>query len=77
MEYASEITNDTAKTYKNKLDSVQHKSLTAALGVNRLSHRKDVNYESAVMPLELRRQIRIVSKFVKLNKLHENNNNVN
>jgi len=39
-----------------KLDSIQHRSLTSALGVNRLAHRKDVNYEAKVLPLEFRRE---------------------
>ena len=50
---------DIAKYNQVKLDSIQHRSLTSALGVNRLSHRKDVNYEARVLPLELRREQQI------------------
>ena len=56
IEYGSEIWGDIAKYNQTKLDSIQHRTLTKALGVNRLSHRKDVNYEARVIPLELRRE---------------------
>ena len=56
IEYGSEIWGDIAKYNQVKLDSIQHRSLTSALGVNRLAHRKDVNYEAKVLPLEFRRE---------------------
>ena len=54
LEYASEIWGDATKSTKIKLDSIQHKSITYALGVNRLSHRRDMNYEARILPLEYR-----------------------
>ena len=51
LEYASEVWGDTSNKNKLKLDSILHRSLTTALGVNRLAHKKDTNYEAKVLPL--------------------------
>jgi hypothetical protein len=61
LEYASEIWGDASPTNLKKLDSVQHQALTKCLGVNRLAHKKDVNFEASVLPLELRRHSRIIN----------------
>jgi hypothetical protein len=55
LEYASEIWGDASATNKVKLDSIQHRSITSALGVNRLAHRRDTNYEARILPLDSRR----------------------
>ena len=57
LEYGSEIQNDAAPQLLTKLDSIQHKNLTKALRVNRLSHRRDVNIEAEIAPLSVRRNI--------------------
>jgi hypothetical protein len=56
LEYASEIWGDASTSNKVKLDSIQHRSITSALGVNRLAHRKDTNYEARILPLDFRRK---------------------
>ncbi|MCU7859181.1 MAG: endonuclease/exonuclease/phosphatase family protein, partial [Candidatus Thiodiazotropha sp. (ex Lucinoma kastoroae)] len=66
LEYASEIWGDASKTNLAKLNSIQHKALTSCLGVNRLAHKKDVNYEACVLPLQLRRDKRILSTSIRL-----------
>jgi hypothetical protein len=61
LEYASEVWGDASPTNLKKLDSVQHQALTKCLGVNRLAHKKDVNFEACVLPLELRRYGKIIN----------------
>ena len=65
-EYASEIWNDASTSNKRKLDSIQHKYLTKALGVNRLAHRTDVSLETKVLPLELRRVEKTFKKYINI-----------
>ena len=69
IEYASEIWGDASTTNKVKLDSIQHRSITSALGVNRLAHRRDTNYEARILPLEHRRQLKLF-KFWKRLKIN-------
>jgi hypothetical protein len=54
LEYGSEIWGDASPTNLKKLDSIQHRALTRCLGVNRLAHKKDVNFEACVLLLHLR-----------------------
>jgi hypothetical protein len=60
LEYASVVWGDAANNLKNKIDSMQHKFLSASLGVNRLARTIDVNQECGVWPLELRRWISLI-----------------
>ena len=63
LEYGPEIWNDLNKTKKRKLDSIQQKSLTAALGVNKFSKKRDVNFEAKTLPLESRRQLKTINLY--------------
>jgi hypothetical protein len=66
LEYATEIWGDASVTNKVKLDSIQHRSITSALGVNRLAHRRDTNYEARILPLEFRRKEKIFKYWKRL-----------
>lgn len=60
LEYASEVWGDLSKTRAKALDTVQHHALTAALGVNRRSHRWDTCVEAQVEPLAVRRTVQLL-----------------
>merc|ERR1711991_1229935 len=65
-EYTSEIWNDASTSNKRKLDSIQNKYLTKALGVNKLAHRTEVSLETKVLPLELRRVEKTFKKYINI-----------
>ena len=68
LEYACEVWVDAPTSALEKLDSIVHKSLARALGVNRLSHRHDVCVEAGVTPLNVRRMIALLRYWVALHK---------
>ena len=55
LDHRLEIWGDLSQTRKDKLDSIQHRALVTFFCVHRLSHKKDVNVEAGVIPLEMRR----------------------
>ena len=61
IEYGSEVWGDACNTTMNKLDSIEHKALTTALGVPIYSKRSEVNIEAGVVPL----RIRMIKKWIK------------
>ena len=66
IEYGIEIYGDVYKTGVKKLESIQHRSLTTALGVNRLAHRRHVEIETGVEPLLLRFDIKIFKTYQRI-----------
>ena len=46
LEYGSEIWGDTCKTNKMKLEAIEQRALTTALGVSKLAKRTEVNLEA-------------------------------
>ena len=73
LEYGSIIWGDVSQTKKNKLESIQHQCLCVALGVNILSHKKDVQKEANTWPLQIRRiqsLLRSVKKIRQSNTLN-------
>ena len=55
-----------AETHKKKFRGIQHKALAIALGVNRLAHRRHVEIEAGVHPIDLREKIKIFKTFNKI-----------
>ena len=55
-EYGSEIWDDASHYLTKKLDIIEHKCLTAALGVTRIAKITETNLEAQVMPLNFRRK---------------------
>lgn len=68
LEYASEVWGDASRTRTKSLDTVQHRALTAALGVNRRSHQRDVCVEAGVPPLTVRRQVQLLRFWISIQK---------
>jgi hypothetical protein len=66
IEYGSEIWGDSSKTNLQKLNSIEQKSLTTAMGVNRLAKSSQVNMESATTPLFLRRKRKLINTFKRI-----------
>ena len=71
IEYGSEIWDDACKSVKGKLEVIEHKALTTALGTTRLAKRTETKLEALIMPLELRRQKRTLNVFLKYEGLPE------
>ena len=63
FEYASEVWGDASETNLKRLDSIQHRALTACLGVNRMSKRTFTLLECGVLPLKYRRMLSIFKVF--------------
>ena len=71
IEYGIEIYGDVCKTRMKKLESIQHRSLTIALGVNRLAHRRHVEIETGVEPLSLRFDIKYYKTYKRIRATKE------
>merc|ERR1711991_473912 len=54
LEYGSEIWGDTCKTNKKKLEVIEQRALSIALGVSKLAKRSEINIEAGILPLKLR-----------------------
>ena len=65
IEYGAEVWGDTSACHLRKLESLEQRGLTAALGVNRLARRSVVNLESGVLPLKLRIKRKLIKAFQK------------
>ena len=63
LEYGSEVWGDTCETNLNRLDSIEHMGITAALGVNRLAKRTETNLEAKILPLKIRRKRKLIETF--------------
>lgn len=63
LEYGSEIWGDASECHIKRLESIEQKSLTAALGVNRLAKREQVNIEAGVLPLRLRFKRKLIKTY--------------
>ena len=68
LEYGSEIWGDAPASALCKLDSILHKTIARALGVNRLSHRHDVCVEAGIPPLSVRRNIALLRFWIAIHK---------
>merc|ERR1711991_1114196 len=63
LEYGPEVCGDTCETNLNRLDSIEHMGITAALGVNRLAKRTETNLEAKILPLKIRRKRKLIETF--------------
>ena len=68
MEYASIVWGEAAKSSKQMLDTIQHRSLCKALGVMRIARKSEVNQEGKTWPLELRRWKFLLRQWRKFSK---------
>ena len=66
LEYASSVWGDASTTQLSRVESLQHRTLCKALGVNRLSHRADVAVEAGVPPTAVRRKVEILRIWAQL-----------
>merc|ERR1711991_408102 len=67
MEYGSELWVDIPKTRMNKVLSIEQQGLTAALGVNRLSKRSEVNLDACVIPFRVHLKRKLIKTFQRIN----------
>ena len=68
IEFGSEIWSDTSKINWSRINSIEHRSLTKALGTMICAKRSEVNIEAGVIPIKLRIQERIIKKYDRLRK---------
>ena len=60
IEYGSEIWGDASSSNMRMIQSIEHRNLTAAMGVNRLSRRICVDPEAGVLPIRLRLKRKLI-----------------
>ena len=66
IEYGSEVWSDTTRTNFNKINSLEHKALTTALGSMIYAKRSETNMEAGVLPLEIRIKERIMKGYKRM-----------
>ena len=60
IEYGSEVWGDASRSNMKMIESIEHRNLTAALGINRLSRKICVNPEAGVLPIKLRLKRKLI-----------------
>ena len=63
MEYGVEVWGDTSFTNLKKLDSIEHRSITTALGVNKIAKKSETTLEAKIVPLSIRRKRKLITTF--------------
>ena len=66
LDYGSEVWGDLSKSNSDRVESIQHKSLSRVLGVSYVSHRTDVCVETDHPPLVVRRKIQLLRYWIRL-----------
>ena len=66
LEYGSVIWGEAAKSSREKLETIQHRSLCKSMGIMRFARKSEVNQESQTWPLELRRWQSLIRQWKKL-----------
>ena len=68
LEYACPVWNDASDIVKRTyIDSMQHRVLARAMGVRKSTSREDLEVETGVEPLELRRKMLTARWYKKIN----------
>ena len=65
IEYASEVYGDVSNTNKKKLESIEHRAICTALGVNITSKKMEVNLEAKIEPLKIREKRKLIKTYIK------------
>merc|ERR1711991_1115481 len=63
MEYGVEVWGDTSYTNLKKLDSIEHRSITTALGVSKFAKKTETTLEAKIVPLSIRRKRKLITTF--------------
>merc|ERR1711991_821717 len=63
MEYGVEVWGDTSFTNLKKLDLIEHRSITTALGVNKIAKKSETTLEAKIVPLSIRRKRKLITTF--------------